>query len=208
VYFNFGLAREMGLIDAGDPARMTVRLHEALVDAFGLSILNEHDQARGERIPSSALLPGTYMATRYLQLQHPGRLGLTSGDGRSVWNGVVRHRGTTWDVTSCGTGVTRLCPATAREGRFFATGNWDSDYGCGTASIEEGLSAALMSEVLHRNGHATERVLAVLELASGFAITVRVGRNLLRPSHLFVWLKQANRHRLRAAGSTGTATTS
>ncbi len=199
VYFNFGLARQMGLVPPSAPARMTAGLHAALVDTFSLSIVNEHDLGRGLRVPRHARLPGRYMATRYLQLQHPGRSGLTSGDGRSVWNGVVRHRGTTWDVTSCGTGVTRLCPATAREGRFFATGNWASDYGCGTASIEEGLAAALMSESLGRNGIATERVLAVLELANGFAITVRVGRNLLRPSHLFVWLKQNRKRRLRAA---------
>jgi len=199
VYLNFDLAREMGILHATAPSRMTAGLHAALVDTFSLAIVNEHDLARGRRIPKHARLPGAYMATRYLQMQHPDRRGLTSGDGRSVWNGIVRHRGTTWDVTSCGTGVTRLCPATAREGRFFATGNWSSDYGCGTASIEEGLAAALMSEALKQNGLATERVLAVLELASGFAITVRVGRNLLRPSHVFVWLKQGRRQRLRAA---------
>jgi hypothetical protein len=199
VYFNFELAREMGLVARSAPARMTPRLEAALVETFSLSIINEHDLGRGLRVPGRARLPGRYMATRYLQLQHPDRFGRSSGDGRSIWNGVVRHRGTTWDVTSCGTGVTRLCPATAHEGRFFATGNWASDYGCGTASIEEGLAAALMSETLRHNGIATERVLAVLELPSGFAITVRVGRNLLRPSHLFVWLKQGRKRRLRAA---------
>ncbi len=198
-YFNFDLAREMGILSPSHPARMTARLEAALVRTFSLSIVNEHDLERGRRIPARDRLPGRYMATRYLQMQHPGRRGLTSGDGRSIWNGVVRHRGVMWDVTSCGTGVTRLCPATALEGRFFATGNWLSDYGCGTASIEEGLAAALMSETFWRNGIATERVLAVLELPNGFAITVRAGRNLLRPSHLFIWLKQGNRERLRAA---------
>jgi uncharacterized protein YdiU (UPF0061 family) len=133
-------------------------------------------------------LPGTYMATRYLQLQHPGRTGRTSGDGRGVWNGSVTHRDTRWDVSSCGTGVTRLCPATAEEGRFFKTGNNDSSYACGTSSLEEGLSSALMSETFHRNGIATERVLAVIALANGYAITVRAAPNLIRPSHFFVWL--------------------
>lgn len=199
VYFNFALAREMGILGPRHPARMTARLQQALVDTFSLSIVNEHDLLRGRRIPARDRLHRRYMATRYLQLQHPGRRGLTSGDGRSIWNGVVRHGGVTWDVTSCGTGVTRLCPATAREGRFFATGNWLSDYGCGTASIEEGLAAALMSEAFSRNGIATERILAVLELTNGFAITVRAGRNLLRPSHLFMWLKQGDRERLAAA---------
>ena len=54
-----------------------------------------------------------------------------------------------------------------------------------------------MSETFHRNGIPTERVLAVLTLSNGFAITVRAARNLIRPSHFFVWLKQNNLERLR-----------
>ncbi|MCA9467220.1 MAG: hypothetical protein KC643_17490, partial [Nitrospira sp.] len=135
--------------------------------------------------------PNTYMATRYLQLQHPDKTGRTSGDGRSIWNGQIAYRGTTWDVTSCGTGATCLSPATAIEKKFFKTGDCTaSSYGCGRSDLEDGMAAALMSEIFHRNGLATERTLAVIEYPKGSSINVRAGTNLLRPSHLFRYLKQ------------------
>jgi hypothetical protein len=199
VWFHFALAREMGLIPDDHPDRMNARLARAILDAFAIRIVNEYDVARGRAVPARERLGHTYMATRYLQLQHPDRRGRTSGDGRSVWNGTVRHRGITWDVTSCGTGVTRLSPAAALATEPLATGNDSTDYGCGTATVEEGLGTALTSETFHRAGIATERTLAVLELADGFAINVRAGRNLLRPSHFFVHLKQARLGPLRAA---------
>ncbi len=196
VWFNFDLAREMGLISSKHPDTFNARLRRKILDTFCLTIINEYELDRGRTFKNDRV-PGTYMATRYLQLQHPGRTGQTSGDGRSIWNGSITHRGKRWDVSSCGTGVTRLCPATAEEGRFFKTGNNNASYACGTSSLEEGLSSALMSETFHRNGIFTERVLAVLSLANGFAITVRAAPNLIRPSHFFVWLKQNNVERLR-----------
>ena len=196
VWFNFDLGREMGLIPSDHGNTMNSALRRQILDTFCLTIINEHDLDRGRRF-EDAKMPGTYMATRYLQLQHPGRTGRNSGDGRSVWNGSLSHRGVRWDVSSCGTGVTRLCPATAEEGRFFRTGNDTSSYGCGTSSLEEGLSSALMSETFHRNGIPTERVLAILGLANGCAITVRAATNLIRPSHFFIWLKQNDLERLR-----------
>jgi len=199
VYFNYGLAREMGLIPARHPDRMNKRLRRAVLDTFSLRIINEYDLERGTTFPERDTLADTYMATRYLAMQHPGRTGKTSGDGRSVWNGTLTHRGTTWDISSCGTGVTRLCPATAETQEYYRTGNWVANYGCGTATVQEGLTAALMSEIFHRNDIATERVLAVIELADGFAVNVRAGRNLLRPSHFFVHLKQNRTDSLRAS---------
>jgi len=198
-FFNYGLGREMGLIPGGHPDTMTPALRRALLDAFALVIVNEYDLAHDVRVPPRDLLPHPYMATRYLQLQHPGRRGTTSGDGRSVWNGTWRHAGVSWDVSSCGTGVTCLCPATAESKRFYKTGSRTASYGCGTASVEEGLAAAVMSEVLNRNGVPTERVLAVIALPGGFAINVRAARNLLRPSHLFAPLKQNDLKRLKSA---------
>lgn len=198
-FFNYGLAREMGLIAAGHPNAMTSALRKALLDAFALVIVNEYDLAHAVRVPPRDLLPYPYMATRYLQLQHPGRRGTTSGDGRSVWNGTWRHAGVSWDVSSCGTGVTCLCPATAQTKRFYKTGSRTASYGCGTATVEEGLAAAVMSEVLNRNGIPTERVLAVIALPGGFAVNVRAARNLLRPSHLFAPLKQNDLKRLKSA---------
>jgi hypothetical protein len=198
-FFNYGLAREMGLISADHPDAMTKGLRAAILDAFALVIVNEYDLAHGARVPARDLLPHPYMATRYLQLQHPDRRGATSGDGRSVWNGTWRQAGATWDISSCGTGVTRLCPATALTRRFYKTGSRTASYGCGTASVEEGFAAAVMSEVLNRSGVPTERVLAVISLPGGFAVNVRAARNLLRPSHLFAPLKQNDLVRLRAA---------
>ena len=177
---------------------MVKGLRAAILDAFALVIVNEYDLAHGIRVPARDRLPNPYMATRYLQLQHPGRRGKTSGDGRSVWNGTWRHAGVSWDISSCGTGVTRLCPATAETRRFYKTGSRTASYGCGTASVEEGLAAAVMSEVLIRSGIPTERVLAVIALPGGFAVNVRAARNLLRPSHLFAPLKQNDLARLRS----------
>ncbi len=197
-WFNFELAKRLGLIAADHPHRLSAALSRAILRTFAIQIINEWDQEHGTRIPARDRLAHSYMATRYLQLQHPGRRGATSGDGRSVWNGRVTHDGVTWDVSSCGTGVTRLCPATAQEKRFFKTGNRHASYGCGTAGIDEGFSAALMSEIFHRNGVGTERVLAVIEFANGTAIHVRAAPCLLRPSHFFVHLRRQDLVSLRA----------
>ncbi|HPG28089.1 MAG TPA: hypothetical protein PLW10_20820, partial [Myxococcota bacterium] len=196
-YFNFDLAREIGLLPARHPDRLTRPLRDALLESFSLVIVNEWDEQHGHLPSARDRRPHPYMATRYLQLQHPDKRGLNSGDGRSIWNGFFRGRSGTWDVSSCGTGVTRLCPATSALGRFFKTGNFVADYGCGTAHIEEGLGAALMSEAFARNGIRTERVLAVLALPSGQAINVRVAANLLRPSHFFGLLRRREYHDLR-----------
>jgi hypothetical protein len=201
VYFNFALAKEMGLIPDEHPEGLSQALRKAIVETFAIQIVNEYDQKRKTPVPPQDRMPGTYMATRYLQLQHPaGRL-RQSGDGRSVWNGTTRWRGTTWDVSSCGTGVTRLCPATAWSKRFYKTGSRVADYGCGTAALDEGLAAALMSETFHRNRIPTERVLAVLGLPNGFAITVRAARNLVRPSHFFVHAKASDLESLRGVAT-------
>ncbi len=196
-FFNFELAREMGLIPASHPDEMNPALRRVLLDTFSLVIVNEWDQAHGRRPEPRDRRAHPYMATRYLQLQHPDKRGLNSGDGRSIWNGLVHGRGGSWDVSSCGTGVTRLCPATSALGRFFKTGNAITDYGCGTAQLEEGIGAALMSEAFARNAIRTERVLLVLSLPSGQAINVRVAPNLLRPSHFFGLLRRRRDEDLR-----------
>ena len=196
-FFNFELAREMGLLPRHHPDRLDRSLEEALLDTFSLVIVNEWDIEHGNLPEPRDRRPNAYMATRYLQLQHPDKRGLNSGDGRSIWNGIFQGPRGDWDVSSCGTGVTRLCPATSAEGRFFRTGNARADYGCGTAHIEEGLGAALMSEAFARNGVRTERVLAVLSLPSGQAINVRVAPNLLRPSHFFGLLRRGETEALR-----------
>lgn len=198
-YFNYDLAKEMGLIAGDHPQKMNRKLAQTVLDTFGIQIINEYDVFHQTLIPKKHIKPHKYMATRYLQLQHPDKTGRTSGDGRSIWNGQISYRGTTWDVSSCGTGATCLSPATAIEKKFFKTGDPFASYGCGYADLEDGISAALLSEIFHRNGIATERTLAMIEYPKGNAINVRAGTNLLRPSHLFRYLKQGDLEGLRAA---------
>ncbi len=198
-YFNYDLAKEMGLIAKDHPSKMNRQLSNTVLETFGIQIINEYDVFHHTPIPKKTIKPNTYMATRYLQLQHPDKTGHTSGDGRSIWNGQIAYRGTTWDVTSCGTGATCLSPATAIKKKFFKTGDPSVSYGCGYSDLEEGMAAALMSEIFYRNGIATERTLAVIEYPKGFSINVRAGTNLLRPSHLFRYLKQENLEGLRNA---------
>jgi len=198
-YFNYDLAKEMGLIAGDHPPQMNQKLSQTILDTFGIQIINEYDVMNNTPIPKKNIKPNTYMATRYLQLQHPDKTGRTSGDGRSIWNGQISYRGTTWDVSSCGTGATCLSPATAIQKKFFKTGDPFVNYGCGYSELEEGIAAALLSEIFHRNGIATERTLAVIEYPKGFSINVRTGTNLLRPSHLFRYLKQGDLEGLRTA---------
>ena len=199
IYFNYDLAKEMGLISGDHPRKMNRKLAATVLDTFGIQIINEYDVMNKTPIPKKTIKPNTYMATRYLQLQHPDKTGRTSGDGRSIWNGQIAYRGTTWDVSSCGTGATCLSPATAIEKKFFKTGDPSASYGCGYANLLQGIAAALLSEIFYRNGLATERTLAVIEYPNGNAINVRAGTNLLRPSHLFRYLKQGDLEGLRTA---------
>ncbi|MEZ4334543.1 MAG: hypothetical protein R3F35_22540 [Myxococcota bacterium] len=196
-FFNFGLAREIGLLPGDHPDEMSPALRQTLLDTFALVIVNEWDREHGNLPSARDRLPYEFMATRYLQLQHPDKRGLNSGDGRSIWNGLIETEVGRFDVSSCGTGVTRLCPATSIHGQFFRTGNQIADYGCGTAHVEEGLGAALMSEAFARNGIRTERVLAIVALPGGFAINVRIAPNLLRPSHFFGLLRRREDEDLR-----------
>ena len=52
VFFNYGLAREMGLIAASHPDRMTAGLRRAILDAFAIAIINEYDLAHGLSVPA------------------------------------------------------------------------------------------------------------------------------------------------------------
>jgi uncharacterized protein YdiU (UPF0061 family) len=202
-YFNFDLARQMGLLppreNQSDVDELTPELCRVILETFALVIINEWDLENGSRFSAKDIKPGKYMATRYLQLQHPSRVGKTSGDGRGIWNGELTHRGVTWDVMSSGTGATCLSPATAREGRYFKSGDPKVCYGNGYNSIDDGLPAALMSEIFHKEGISTERTLALIAFPGGSSINVRAGRNLLRPSHLFWHLKQGNHESLSRA---------
>src|SRR5215217_2573651 len=69
-WFNFPLAREMGLIPANHADRVTPQLERKVIETFALQIINEYDLASGETFPAKLLKPNAYMATRYLQAQH------------------------------------------------------------------------------------------------------------------------------------------
>jgi hypothetical protein len=56
-----------------------------------------------------------------------------------------------------------------------------------------------MSEVFHRNGFPTERTLAVIGFDDGTAIGVRAAPNLIRPAHIFRYLKQGRHTEMKAA---------
>lgn len=200
VYFNFALAKEMGLIAKDHPTALNAELEKMLVETFALRIINEYDQLTGLKVAPRDLKPGRYMATRYVQLQHENKSGATSGDGRSMWNGqVLSPSGKAWDVSSCGTGATRLSPGAVALGRPIMTGDKEISYGSGLADIDEGLTAAILSEAFHARGICTERTLIVLETPGGNGINVRAAQNLLRPSHLFLPLKQGNQLMMKSA---------
>ncbi len=198
-YFNFVLAKEMGLIDADHPHEMTEDLEQKLVETFSIQIINEYDELTKKRIPPESILPNKFMATRYLQLQHSNKQGKTSGDGRGIWNGTVQHRGLTWDVSSRGTGVTCLAPGAVEANRPLKTGGTEFGYGCGLAEIDELLGAAILAEIMHLQGINTERVLCTIDLGRGYGIGVRAAPNLIRPAHLFLYLKQERHPELKAA---------
>ena len=192
-YFNYQLAKEMGLIPQTHPEKMNEILNKKIIHTFSLQIVNEFDKESKnykEIKKEGQIRPIKYMATRYLQLQHKDKRGLFSGDGRSIWNGTVKHKGKVWDVSSRGTGVTQLSPGYVEAGGPIPTGGEKYGYGCGLAEIDELYSCAIQSEIFYRQGLNTERVLCIINLGNGVGIGVRAGENLLRPAHLFRYLKQ------------------
>lgn len=199
LYFNFALAREMGLIPADHPETLTPDLSAKILETFSIQILNEYDQQAGIDPKKVKLKENQFMATRYLQLQHANKQGKTSGDGRGIWNGTYKNNGVTWDVSSRGTGVTCLAPGAVEANRPLKTGATEFGYGCGLADVSELIGSAMLSEIFHHNGISTERVLTVIDLGKGCGIGVRAARNLIRPAHLFLYLKQGRLETLRAA---------
>src|SRR5262249_18717834 len=67
------------------------------------------------------------------------------------------------------------------------------------AELDEMLGSAVMSEIFYRQGIPTERCLAVIGFPDGTAIGVRSAPNLIRPAHLFRYLKQGRHCELKAS---------
>ncbi len=199
LYFNFPLARELGLIPAGHNGKLNARLEAKILDTFSLQIVNEYDIAHPERMKDALMKPRAYMATRYLQLQHKDKCGRTSGDGRSIWNGTLEANGIQFDVSSRGTGATILSPGASEANRPLATGETKYGYASGTADLDEMLGSALMSEIFYREGIPTERCLTVIDYGDGSSVGVRTAPNLVRPAHLFRYLKMGRHAELKRA---------
>ncbi len=70
-FFNFDLARTIGLLPRSHPDKLDASLRQALLDTFSLVIVNEWDEAHGNQPRARDRQTHAYMATRYLQLQHP-----------------------------------------------------------------------------------------------------------------------------------------
>lgn len=199
LYFNFVLAKEMGLIASDHPQVLSAELERKILQTFSIQIINEYDELTKRKIKPETIKPKKYMATRYLQLQHTNKQGKTSGDGRGIWNGTVLNKGTRWDVSSRGTGVTCLAPGAVEANRPLKTGGTQFGYGCGQAELDELFGAAILAESMHLQGIKTERVLCLIDLGKGMGIGVRAAPNLLRPAHLFLYLKQERHAELHAA---------
>ncbi|MGH9883053.1 MAG: hypothetical protein ACRD6N_16580, partial [Pyrinomonadaceae bacterium] len=125
--------------------------------------------------------------------------GKTSGDGRSVWNGLLKTKSLMFDVSSRGTGATILSPGAQKSDGAVETGDESYGYSSGLAELDEMLGSAVMSEIFYRQGIPTERCLAVIGFPDGTAIGVRSAPNLIRPAHIFRYLKQGRHEELKAS---------
>ena len=99
-WFNFDLAKDMGLVPRDHPRRLNPALRRAILDAFAIVIINEYDLLKRTKVSSRDRLDRRYMATRYLQLQHPGRQGRTTLPCWSVFESGGGTSGTTHSLAS------------------------------------------------------------------------------------------------------------
>ena len=199
LYFNFPLAKEMELVPDDHAPVINKELEQAILETFAVRIINEHDIKEGKKYPPENIKPNPYMATRYLQTQHHNKQGKTSGDGRSIWNGSLKTSQLTFDVSSRGTGATILSPGAQKSDGAVKTGDESYGYSSGLADLDEMLGSAVMSEIFYRQGIPTERCLAVIGFPDASAVGVRSAPNLIRPAHIFRYLKQNRHAELKAA---------
>src|SRR5215813_11049428 len=199
LFFNSPLAKEMGLIPSDHPPSINKELEQVILDTFSLRIINEYDLEHGTKFSPESVRPKPFMATRYLQTQHRNKQGKTSGDGRSIWNGYLKSDGLMFDISSRGTGATILSPGAQEAKKVLPTGDTTYGYSSGLADLDEMLGSAVMSEIFYRQGIPTERCLAVIGFPDTTAIGVRSAPNLIRPAHMFRYLKQGRLEELKAS---------
>ncbi|MFQ5470910.1 MAG: hypothetical protein ACE5EH_11490 [Gammaproteobacteria bacterium] len=61
-YFNFALAKEIGLIPKCHPDKLNARLTKVILDTFSLVIVNEYDVIHQSRFSDDDILNNSYMA--------------------------------------------------------------------------------------------------------------------------------------------------
>lgn len=193
-YLNEGLCKELGMLPKDFNFKNIKQLKKEVLEQFNLQIINDYDRLNHTSVSSKDVKPYFCFATRYLQLQHKNNLGRTSGDGRAIWNGTISSKGKTWDISSRGTGVTSLAPGVVEAGKPLPTGSTEYGYSCGLSELKEIYASILMSERFHKLGFSTERIIAGIDIGSGLGICVRASENLIRPAHLFRYLKLGDHH--------------
>jgi hypothetical protein len=104
-----------------------------------------------------------------------------------------------FDISSRGTGATILSPGAQHADGMVATGDESYGYSSGLAELDEMLGSAVMSEIFYRQGIPTERCLAVIGFPDTTAIGVRSAPNLIRPAHIFRYLKQGRHAEVKAS---------
>src|SRR5688500_20376719 len=64
LFFNFPLAKEMGLIPQDDPHSINKDLEQVILDTFSLRIINEYDLERGTKFPPESVRPKPFKIGR------------------------------------------------------------------------------------------------------------------------------------------------
>ena len=90
VFFNFPLAKEMGLIPQDHPDTMNERLERKLLETFSLVIINEYDISTQDQISGRRTSAPSVHGHALPAAAAPDKQGKTSGDGRGIWNGEVQ----------------------------------------------------------------------------------------------------------------------
>ncbi len=192
-YFNFKLAKEIGLIEENLPELITEDFECEVVQDLGIVIINEYDIENNRKFKKETIKSGEYMATRYLQMQHEDETGKTSGDGRSIWYGEFKSKnGAHWDIVGRGTGGTKLSVGYNLHKKAVRTGDGNSYYASGIALDKESVHTVFSSEVLHQLGFDTERTLAMIKFPKGQSIIVKAHQNMIRPAHILAPYFQKN----------------
>ncbi len=188
-YLNENFCYELGILGKNFSGKDLSFLKKEILEFFNLQIINDYDRLNHTSISSENVKPYFCFATRYLQLQHKSTLGKTSGDGRAIWNGTISNKGKVWDISSRGTGVTSLAPGIVEAGKPLPTGTTEYGYSCGLSELKEIYTSIIMSERFYKLGFSTERIIAGIDIGNGYGVCVRASENLIRPAHLFRYLK-------------------